>query len=211
MSYGKRRAQAGPTRPAPGGAAWPRSKCHKDLRIEGPPASRLDHTPGVRARQQARNCIRRRLIAARWRTVLSRWTVMGRWARPISVRRNLITAWWWAVAGRRAVAGWRPISVRRWHVTGRWRTILGPSAVGGRRPISIRRWHVTGRWRTIFGPSPVGGRRPIIIRRPFITKWRCGHTLGSGTMRRCADGEQRCGGGNCSAKMAHDVLCLVSR
>jgi hypothetical protein len=154
--------------------------------------------------------MRRRLIAAQWRTVLSRWTVLRRWAiagcRPISVRRNLVTAWW------RAVAGWWPIGVRRWHVTGRRRTILGPSSVAGWRPIGIRRRHVTGRrWRTIFGPSPVGGWRPIVIGRPLITRWRCGHALGSGTMSRRADGEKRCGCGNCSAKMAHDVLCFVFR
>jgi hypothetical protein len=192
-----------------------RSKRDKDFRIE-PPASRLDHTAGVRARQHARNCMRRRLIAAQRRTVFSWRTVLGRWAiagcRPISVRRNLITAWWCAVAGRRAVAGWRPISVRRWHVTGRRRTILGPSPVGWRRPICIRRWHVTRRrWRTIFGPSPVGGWRPIVIRRPLITRWRRSHTLGSGTMSRCADREKRCGCGNGSAEMAHDILCFVFR
>jgi hypothetical protein len=179
-----------------------RSKRDKDFRIE-PPASRLDHTAGVRARQHARNCMRRRLIAAQWRTVFRWRTVLGRWAiagcRPISVRRNLITAWWWAVAWGRAVTG------RRW-------TILGPSPVGGRRPISIRRRHVTGRRRqTVFGPSPVGGWRPIVIRRPLITRWRRSHTLGSGTMSRCADREKRCGCGNGSAEMAHDILCFVFR
>jgi hypothetical protein len=170
----------------------------------------LDHAPGVRARRHARNCVRRWLVGARWRTVLGRQAIAG--CRPISVRRGLITKWWSTVAGRWAIAGRRPISVRRWWpITRRWRTILGPRAVGGRRPMSIRRWPITRRWRTILGPWSVGGWRPITIRRRVITRWRRGRTLGSGAIRQRAHGEQRCGGGNRSAKMAHHILCSVSR
>jgi hypothetical protein len=175
----------------------------------------LDHAPGVRAQWHARNCVRRWLIAARWPTVLSWRTVLRRRAiagcRPISVRRGLITKRWSTVAGRWAIAGRRPISVRRWPITRRWRTILGPWSVGGRRPMSIRRWPITRRWRTILGPWSVGGWRPITIRQRIITRWRRGHTLGSGAIRQRAHGEQRCGGGNRSAKMAHHILCSVSR
>src|SRR5215470_11834470 len=85
----------------------------------------------------------------------------------------------------------------RQEITGRWRTVLGVRTIAGWRPKSVRQWLITGWWRTVVG-------------RWLIIGWQRGHTLGFSMMRRRARGEERCRGDNRSAKMAHDILCLMS-